>query len=115
VELIAFPDTDGGAIGPITSAKLHVDFVNFASKAKRYYAKPDALPAGPSGVDQRTPSEGPERNRAGLSAVLGLVQSLGGTVSGLDEEENLDWMWESYQQFRRAFRLAKNAGIVVFY
>jgi hypothetical protein len=43
VELIAFPDTDGGAIGPITSAKLRVDFVNFASKAKRYYAKPDAL------------------------------------------------------------------------
>ena len=115
MESIAFPDTDGGATGPITSAKLHVDFVNFASKAKKYDAKPDSLPAGPAGVDQRTPSEGPERNRAGLSAVLGPVQSLGGTVSGLDEEENLDWMWESYQQFRRAFRLAKNAGIVVFY
>jgi hypothetical protein len=50
-----------------------------------------------------------------LSALFGLVQSLGGTVAGLDEEENLDWMWESYQQFRRAFRFAKIAGIVVFY
>jgi hypothetical protein len=44
-----------------------------------------------------------------------LAESLGRTVPGLDEGENLDWMWESYQQFRRALRLAKNAGIVVFY
>ncbi len=29
--------------------------------------------------------------------------------------QNLDWMWETYQQFRRAFRLAKSAGIVVSY
>jgi hypothetical protein len=39
VELIDFPDTDGGAIGPITSAKLYGDFVAFASKARSYYAK----------------------------------------------------------------------------
>ena len=115
VELITFPDTDGGAIGPITSAKLYGDFVNFASKANRYYAKPPVPPAGPAEGDQRSPSEEPHRNRAGLAAVLGLAQSLGGTVTGLDEGENLDWMWESYQQFRRAFRLAMNAGIVVFY
>ena len=56
-----------------------------------------------------------QRNLMGLSAVVGLAESLGGNVPGWDEGENLDWMWNSYQQFRRAFRLAKNAGIVVFY
>lgn len=38
VELISFPYADGGAIGPMTSAKLHKDFVSFSSKAKHYYA-----------------------------------------------------------------------------
>ncbi len=115
VELITFPDTDGGAIGPITSAKLYGDSVTFASKARRYYATPSALPPGPHGGDQQSPIDKPHRNRAGLTAAVELAESLGGTVQGLDEGENLDWMWESYQQFRRAFRLAKNAGIVVFY
>jgi hypothetical protein len=55
VELITFPDTDGGAIGPITSAKLYGDFVTFASKARRYYETPPALPAGTLGGDQQTP------------------------------------------------------------
>jgi hypothetical protein len=116
VELINFPDTGGGgAIGPITSAKLYGDFVAFASKARRYYATPPALPADPFGGDQQLQIDKPHRDRTGLTAVVEMAASLGGTVPGLDEGENLDWMWESYQQFRRAFRLAKNAGIVVFY
>ena len=57
----------------------------------------------------------PSVERMGLSAVVGLTESLFGSEFEWDEGENLDWMWESYQQFRRAFRLAKNAGIVVFY
>ena len=31
------------------------------------------------------------------------------------EGEDLDWMWESYRDFRAAFRLAINDGLVVFY
>jgi hypothetical protein len=115
VEVITFPDTDGGAIGPITSAKLYGDFVTFASKARRYYATPSALPADPLDGNPQSRIDKSHRNRAGLAANMERAESFGGTVPGLDEGENLDWMWESYQQFRRAFRLAKNAGIVVFY
>jgi hypothetical protein len=115
VELITFPDAGGGTIGPLTSAKLYGDFVTFALRAKRYYATsiPNVFSApqfNPQSAKDKT-----HRNRMGLSAVVELPQSLGGTVTGWDEGKNLDWMWESYQQFRRAFRLAKNAGFVAFY
>ena len=66
-------------------------------------------------VNPQSAKDKTHRNRMGLTAVGGLDESLGGTVPEWDEGENLDWMWESYRQFRRAFRLAKNAGLVVFY
>jgi len=113
--LINFPDSGGGAIGPNTSAKLYGDFVTFAPKAKRYYATSTPNVFSPHQVNPQSAKDKAHGNRTGLSAVVGLAQSLGGTVSGWDEGENLDWMWESYQQFRRAFRLAKNAGFAVFY
>ncbi len=115
VELIAFPDSGGGAIGPITSAKLYDDFVKFAPKAKRYFATATPNVFGPAQVNQRSGKDQAHHNRTGLSAAIELAEGLAGTVSDWDEGENLDWMWESYQQFRRAFRLAKDAGIVVFY
>jgi len=115
VELITFPDTGGGAIGPITSAKLYGDFVAFASRARRYYATAIPNEFSPPRSNKLSVKDNPHRNRAGLAAVLGLAEALGGTVSGCDEGENLDWMWASYRAFRRAFRLASNAGIVVFY
>ena len=40
VELIRFPDACSGGIGTIRSAKLHVDFVAFASRARKYYLNP---------------------------------------------------------------------------
>ncbi len=115
VELINFPDTDGGAIGPVTSAKLYGDFVTFAPRAKRYYAASNPNVFNPPQVNSRSAKDKTHRNRMGLSSVVALAQSLGGTVSGWDEGEDLDWMWQSYREFRRAFRLAKNAGFVVFY
>ena len=113
VELIGVPDTGKRAIGPVTSAKLYGDFVTFAPRAKSYYATSDLLSDPP--VERGSAGDKAHRNQAGLAVVLGLADSLDGTVPRLDEGKNLDWMWESYQQFRRAFRLAKNAGIVVFY
>jgi len=115
VELIGFPDTDGGAIGPITSAKLHGDFVAFGPEAKRYFATSTPNVFSPPQLNKRSVNDKPHRNGMGLSAVVGLAQALGGTVTEWDEGENLDWMWESYRDFRRALRLAKNAGCVVFY
>lgn len=117
VELITFPDTDGGAIGPITSAKLYDDFVAFARKAKTYYAEATPNVFSLDKVIPRSTEGRPHRNRIGLANVVELVQGLDddGTVPEWDDGENLDWMWESYQKFRRAFRLAKDAGFVVLY
>ncbi|MGP0069714.1 MAG: hypothetical protein ACLQGP_39700 [Isosphaeraceae bacterium] len=115
VELIRFQDTECGVIGPITSAKLYDDFVAFAARAKRYFATSTPNVFSLPQVEPE-PSKGkPHRNRIGLSNVVELVKALDGTEPEWDEGKNLDWMWESYQQFRRAFRLAKDAGFVVFY
>jgi hypothetical protein len=114
VELIQLPDTDGGAIGPVTSAKLYDVFVAFASKARKYYATSTPNVFSPPDGGKPSAKDKPHRNRLGLSATVELAQSLGGTVSDRDEGENLDWMWESYREFRRAFRLAKDAGLVLF-
>lgn len=65
--------------------------------------------------DQRSTTDKPHKNCAGLAAALDLAQSLGESVTGWDEGESPDWMWESYRDFRRAFRLAKNDGFVLFY
>ena len=115
VELITFPDTGGGAIGPITSAKLYGDFVAFAAKAKRYYATSTPNVFGPPQVDARSAKDKTHGKRMGLSAVVALTESLFEDEFEWDEGEDLDWMWDSYCQFRRAFRLAKNSGLVVFY
>jgi hypothetical protein len=115
VELITFPDTDGGAIGPITSAKLYDDFVAFASRAKTYFATSTPNVFTLPEVEPEPAKGKPHRNRIGLSNVVDLVKALDGTEPEWDEGENLDWMWESYQQFRRAVRLARDAGFVVFY
>ncbi len=115
VGLIDFPDAGGGAIGRITSAKLYGDFVAFASKARRYYATSTPNEFSLPRSNKQSVKDKPHRNRAGLAAVLDLAQSLGGSVTGWDEGESLDWMWKSYRDFRRAFRLAKNDGFVLFY
>ena len=71
VKLINFPDTGGGAIGPITSAKLYGDFVTFAPKAKRYYATSTPNVFSPLQVNlnrrrtRRTASEWACRPRSG--------------------------------------------------
>ena len=81
VELINFPDAGGGAIGPITSAKLYGDFVTFAPRAKRYYATSTPNVFNPPQVNPQSAKDKTHRNRMGLSAVVGLAQALGGTVS----------------------------------
>ena len=65
VELITFPDTGGGAIGPITSAKLYGDFVAFAAKARRYYATSTPNVFGPPQVNARSAKDKTHRKRTG--------------------------------------------------
>ena len=115
VELIDFPDATDGTIGPITSAKLHDDFVALASAARTHYAKHCVTRPRPSRFKKRpVAKDKPRFNRAGLSAALGLAQALGGTVTGSEEGEDLGWMWKSYRDFRRAFKLAQDGGFVLF-
>jgi hypothetical protein len=115
VELIGFPDTGGGAIGPSISAKLYGDFVVFAAKASRYFAASTPNVFSPPPTSKPSVKRKPHRNRMGLSSVDELNQALDGSATDWDEGENLDWMSESYRDFRRALRLAKDAGILVFY
>jgi hypothetical protein len=115
VELVNFPEAGGGAIGPITSAKLYEDFVAFAPRARRYYAACIPNVFTPPRVDARAAENTTHRKRIGLSAVAALTRSLFGTELDWDEGENLDWIWDSYRQFRRALRLAKDAGLLAFY
>lgn len=115
VELIRFADTDGGAIGPLTSAELYGDFVAFAARARRYYATatPNVFGASP---EQPSSAAGQSLSkRKGRAAVADVIRAPTGAELRWDEGEDLAWMWESYRQFRRAFRLAKNDGLVVFY
>lgn len=63
VELINFPRTDGGAIGPITSAKLYGDFVTFAPRAKRYYATSTPNVFSPLQVNPQSARDKTHRNR----------------------------------------------------
>lgn len=115
VELISFPDAGGGAIGPVASANLYCDFVAFAHRAKRYYAMCTPDEFKPPLASKPSAKEKPHRNRMGLSDVIGVTEALGGGEFVWSEGEDLDWMWQSYRDFRQAFRLAKNDGLVVFY
>lgn len=96
VELIDFPDTDQAAIGPRTAAKLYADFAAFAATAKKHY------------LGQRAGFEASRRVRHG--------RSRGDAPGKADstENESREWMWEVYCDFRRAFRLARNDGLVTF-
>jgi hypothetical protein len=115
VELIRFRHTGGGAIGPITSAKLHGDFVAFARRARRYYATATPNVFGTRRARSRSARIEARPERMGLANVAQLALGLTGSEFEWDEGKVLDWMWDSYRQFRRAFRLAKNAGLVAFY
>ncbi len=115
VELITFPDAGGGVIGPITAARLYEDFVAFAPRARRYFAtsKPNVFPAARPAT--RSAGDGSHGKRIGLANLSRLTRALFGSDLAWDEGEDLHWMWDSYRQFRRALRLAKNDGFVALY
>jgi hypothetical protein len=110
VELINFPDTVGPCIGPITSKKLHADFVAFASKAKKHL--PSALRR--LARSQPKPHLKKHANRAGLADTEELTKAIGGVILSTSEETDRPWMWELYCDFRYAFKLASNDGFVSF-
>jgi len=96
-ELIGFVGGMGSAIGSITSAKLHDDFRQFASMARRHYLAPQAATEASTSTVE---SEG-----------MGKEQPESPILTGVND---LTWMWEVYRDFRKAFKLASNGGFVLF-
>jgi hypothetical protein len=97
VELIRFVGGMGSAIGSMTSAKLHDDFRQFASMARRHYLAPHAATEAST---SKVESEG-----------MGKEQPESPILPGVND---LTWMWEVYRDFRKAFKLASNGGFVLF-
>ncbi len=114
VELIDFPDGVGPSIGPKTSAKLHADFVYFASKAKRHFLSPPQRKASTEQPTQAKQKPRKHVQRAGLSAVEEFAEAIGGMVADAEEPVDISWMWEVYRDFRRAFKLASGNGFLSF-
>lgn len=111
-ELINFPDSMGHGIGPAISAKLHTDFAAFAAKAKKHYL----LEARDGKVVPQPTTKSSSRkkihpNRASEAGAFALAEQIGGE---LVSPSGRQWMWEVYRDFRRAFKLASDDGLVLF-
>ena len=114
VELVDFPDSVGPCIGPMTSKKLYGDFAAFARRAKEYYAKPNSLrPQSSVPISTRAKGKKSRINQAGLHSAAQLANAVGGGLASVDSDD-LAWMQEVYDDFRKAFRLASNGGFVMF-
>jgi hypothetical protein len=113
VELIDFPDGVGPVIGPKTSAKLHSDFVAFAAKSKKYYAHPTPLESSVPTPKKGKAAKKHYINEAGLEDAQRAAEALGGTLPTIDLD-NLGWMQEVYDDFRKAFKIASDGGFVMF-
>jgi hypothetical protein len=114
VELLTFPaSNDGHAIGPVTSAKLHGDFVAFAAKAKKHYFQ----------AQSHLTKAAPSKRRGQVATNLRLLQYLQGNIEtvaaslgGKINDEPLDGeaMCETYRDLRKCFKLASDGGFVHF-
>ena len=108
VELIDSPDGGNFAFGPITSAKLAVDFAKYANEAKRGFVAIAEACRQHQRVCQkasrqkrtRKPTQG--KNSDELLEV--------GLLAG---SADWRWKWQIYRDFSRAFRLASNDGLLI--
>jgi hypothetical protein len=114
VELIDFPDGVGPVIGPKTSAKLFDDFAEFASKAKRHFLSGALSEEAAAKQKRRKRTQKNQMNCAGLVSTAKLVRKMGIVPVKSEDGADLDWMWEVYRDFRRAFKLASDRGFVQF-
>ena len=105
-ELINHPDSSGFAIGPVISAKLFKDFAAFSARAKKHYFEP-AVSSKPAATARKKP----HRNNAGAAGAAMVAAALGAKLAASPDNR---WMWETYQGFERAFKLASDDGFVLF-
>ena len=90
IELLFFAGMEGASIGPRTSAKLHADFVAFATRAKKHFvAKKVSVP----------PPVSKRRKKVAVD----------------EAEDNVTWMWQAYRDFRKIFKVASDKGVVSFF
>ncbi len=113
VELIAFPFHNDVGFGPVTSAKLHADFQEHSATVKKGFQRLATDAVANKGIRKKRPARS-KNYTAGLADSL--AKALGGMVVGGDDHpqaSDWEWQWEAYQDFRRAFRLASNDGILI--
>jgi hypothetical protein len=113
VELIAFPYGNDVGIGPITSAKLYRDCVKNSTKVKAGFQQLANQAAKRSRKERTRPARKKSRTATIAEA---LAEALGGTALGGDADPNAscwEWKWKLYRDFRKAFKLAKDDGLVI--
>ena len=111
-EIVDFPDSVGFAMGPKTAGKLYADFAAHSAKARKFYRDPETPKEIASYLKGgRRPAK--NLRNAGLFAEAKVAKTIDATVLEQTTEE-LEWMWHVYRDFRRAFKLASDGGLVTF-
>lgn len=115
VELIDFPDGNDVGIGPKTSGKLHEDFAKHSARVKKGFQQiaAEAAAQRASGKKRKAAAK-PKSYTAKIAASV--AKALGGLVVGGDDDpasSAWEWKWELYRDFRKAFKLASDDGIVI--
>lgn len=113
VEILTVPEYNDVGFGPLTSAKLYADFAKNALRVKAGFQRL----AQEAVQRRRQGKKKPARSKSQTSSLVNrIARMIGGTaVLGDDDPEtgNWQWKWENYRDFRRAFRLAADDGILI--
>jgi hypothetical protein len=113
VELIAFPYSNDVGIGPVTSAKLYRDFQRHAKEVKSGFERL----AAEAGSRKKKGAKRPMKKKSRTATLAeSLARTLGGTAIGGDNDPGAidwKWKWKLYSDFRRAFNVARDDGLVI--
>ncbi len=113
VELVTLPFTNNIGIGPTTSAKLYEDFTKHSARVKRGFQLLAAEAVSQRGKRKK---HRPTLESDGSKAVKLIANAIGGVATMGDHDPNSinwEWKWKIYRDFRRAFKLACDDGIVL--
>ncbi len=114
-ELISLPESNDIGIGPATSAKLYADFSRHAAKVKEGLQRL-AREAAKLRSKGRTKTRKKKSTRTTSAALQEIATALGGFLVGGEDDPNSirwEWKWETYRDFRRAFKAASDDGLVL--
>lgn len=111
MELLRLPDYSGIAIGPFTSKKLAVDFANFSEQAESHYSAKRPMVKNQKNSSKSKAADNKSKMNAAQRSAESLAQKLGGTTKN-SRATDINWMWEVYQDFHEAFKIASKRGFL---